>query len=264
MNKTRIPWTRGDDGSPGYTWNVVTGCTPISQGCEHCYAQAMAKRFGWPQGVTLRHQRLGEPLGHAKPSRIFVCSMSDLFHDDVPDEFLARVFAVFATIGMERHTFQILTKRPARMLRFVHTLPYWPLPNVWLGVTAENQARFDERWGYLAHTPAAIRFVSYEPALGPLDLAEEFGLYEYDEGKWALKVGSRWAGSPDWVIAGCESGPGRRPAEGNWFRTIRDQCIAAGVPFFYKQCEDPMTGKVISEPYLDSRQWLQFPEVANG
>lgn len=256
MNKTRIAWT-------DYTWNPVTGCTPVSEGCTRCYCRALERRFGWPTAVTLHPERLDEPYGKRK-GRVFCCSMSDLFHPDVPTEFIRRVFDVMAYC---RHlTFQVLTKRPERMLHLLaygdhlacdsaehhRLLTMMPLPNVWLGVTAENQARADERIPLLLQVPAAVRFVSVEPMLGPVYLAQWLSL-NYR--------GERRRDGIDWVICGCESGPKRRPMEMDWARWLRDQCQATDVPYFFKQAD--IGGKVVAEPTLDNRQWHQFPEAAS-
>ncbi|OMC07080.1 DUF5131 family protein [Mycolicibacterium fortuitum] len=244
-DRTKIEWTRSDDGTPGATWNPVTGCTklsPASPGCQNCYASTFAERFRGTPGhyfehgfdVQLRPDKLDQPLRWRRPRRIFVNSMSDLFHADVPDDYIAHVWAVMARA--QHHTFQVLTKRHSRMrsllasdlfrrnmydhlvsidYAWIRDTPLaWPLPNVWLGVSAENQQWAEIRGAYLRETPAAVRFYSCEPLLGPIetDLA---GI--------------------DWVIVGGESGPGARPMHPYWARSLRDQCAAAGVPFLFKQ-----------------------------
>ena len=266
MSDSKIEWTEK-------TWNPVTGCTPISEGCANCYAKRMAQRlrgrFGYPEDepfrVTLHRDRLEQPLKLRKPSRIFVCSMGDLFHDDVPNDYIDQVFAVMALAP--QHTHILLTKRPERMQEYFGNREDWAeravrvmraaqrinyqlyeqqmanefnwdpaeWEHLWLGVTAENQQRADERIPILLQTPAAVRFVSVEPILGALDLSEWFGLYRVSDGKWAPKVGSRWKDSPDWIIVGGETGPGARPMHPDWVRSLRDQCQAAGVPFLFKQ-----------------------------
>jgi protein gp37 len=237
MNTTTIEWAEK-------TWNPVTGCTPVSEGCEHCYAKRMAQRLrgrcGYPEDdpfkVTFHPDRLERPLKLKKPSRIFVCSMGDLFHDDVGYS-IVDIFDVMS--ATPQHTYILLTKRPERMRSLFRLngplLGSEPLPNVWLGVTAENQARADERIPILLQIPAAVRFVSVEPMLGPVDMSEWFGLYQLSNDKWALKVGSRWKDSPDWIIVGGETGPGARPMHPDWVRSLRDQCRAARVPFLFKQ-----------------------------
>lgn len=278
---SKIEWTRGDDGTPGRTWNPVSGCTRVSEGCRQCYIERtppfrMAGRkflnmagqpshdVGATTGVTLHPDRLDAPLRWRKPHRVFVNSLSDLFHADVPDEFITRVWAVMALAP--KQTFQILTKRPARMrallnsrtfhqrvrdcLRHEHSLSEvdaygterFPLPNVHLGVSVENQHWADIRLPALYDTPAAVRFVSCEPLLGPVDvgLVTEVGGctcggYEYQhEPLCGIEPGPSW-GRLHWCIVGGESGPGARPMELAWARQIRDQCQAVGTPVFVKQ-----------------------------
>lgn len=241
------------------TWNPVTGCTKVSQGCKHCYAETMAHRFGarYPDGfgtVTRHPDRLEIPLRWKKPRRIFVCSMSDLFHSAVPDSFLGLVFGVMALLP--RHTFQVLTKRAQRMAEWsrgvMHypngdqsqrPVPGWP-PNVRLGVTVEDQATADERIPLLLQTPAAVRFVSYEPALGPVDFTRLTilePLPPHGPGVWLNALTGHVAGPDDMIahldqiIVGGETGPGARPMHPDWPRSVRDQCKAAGVAFHFKQ-----------------------------
>lgn len=232
-DKTGIEWTDA-------TWNPVTGCTEVSPGCDHCYAKTFAERWRGTPGhyfengfnVQLRPDKLEQPLRWKKPRKIFVNSMSDLFHDAVPDDYIAQVFAVMAKA--QQHTFQVLTKRHARMRAllggsrfrsqvFAHRAQpggmYWPLKNVWLGVSAENQQWADIRIPALLETPAAVRFVSAEPLLGPIDLRPQ----------WAS-----WPGI-DWIIVGGESGRGARPMHPAWVRSIRDQSDLFGVAFLFKQ-----------------------------
>jgi protein gp37 len=221
MTKSKIEWT-------DRVWNPVTGCTKVSPGCANCYAERMAKRLrgrcGYPVenpfSVTLHQDKLVQPA-FWKPSKVFVCSMSDLFHEDVKTEWL---IAIFKRINLYRsHTFQILTKRPERMLQFFNSTnqQFNNLPNVWLGVSAENQQTADERIPILLQIPAAVRFVSCEPLLGPIDLK--------------LQTADCQLPTLNWVICGGESGPGARPMHPDWARSLRDQCQAAGVPFFFKQ-----------------------------
>lgn len=225
MGKSKIEWTDA-------TWNPVTGCTEISSGCKNCYAKGMAKRlkamgqhkYRNEFKVTTHPESLDEPLKWKKPRRIFVCSMSDLFHEFVPFFFIKDIWNIASKA--RQHTFTILTKRPERMLAFTKWMAaadhisaaHWPR-NVYLGVTAENQERFDERWQYLKNIPAAVKLISYEPGLGSLVLPADF-----------LELGKR-----AWVICGGESGPGARPLHPDWVRSLRDQCKAARVPFFFKQ-----------------------------
>ena len=264
--KSTIEWTDA-------TWNPVTGCTKISAGCKNCYAERVFNRVypGRLFGEIRAHEnRILDPLRWCLPRRIFVNSLSDLFHEEMPPQLVDKLFAVMALAS--RHTFQILTKRPDRMAayfdlsrvtdlklpamiqaeaRIVLTAkriaemrgedtsrPHWgislkvPFPNVWLGVSVEDQKTADERIPILLQTPAAVRFVSYEPAIGPAHLRHY--LEEICE-PIDPEHGPEKRGGLDWVIAGGESGPGARPSHPNWFRSIRDQCQAAGVPFFFKQ-----------------------------
>ena len=260
---TGIEWTDA-------TWNPVTGCHKVSPGCAHCYAETVSRRFGhtsapWTPGnaaqnVRLHPERLGQPLRWKRPRRVFVNSMSDLFHDLVPDEFIARVLDVMA--ATDWHKYQVLTKRPERMARWFETvgtrvldngavLPRrlvgswdWPLPNVWLGVSVENQHWADHRIPVLLDIPAPVRFLSCEPLLGPIDLTAYLQ-----------------AGGIHWVIDGGESGPGRRPADYGWFRSIRDQCLEYSVPYFHKQGNAPHPGK---DRMLDGRAWDGHPPIRPG
>lgn len=243
---TSIEWT-------DRTWNPVTGCTKVSQGCKNCYAETIANRF-WKDrkftDVRVHPERLGEPLRWRKPSRIFVNSMSDLFHEDVPDEFIMRVFDVMDSAS--RHTFQILTKRPERMLHVMKNAS--PISNVWLGVSVEDQKTADERIPILLQTQAAVRFVSYEPALGPVDFRSlkvpsgDYGFFaghyrkaycELDSLHSMMGIEHRGqdplSSKINWLIVGGESGPGARPCNIEWIRSAVKQCQEAGVPVFVKQ-----------------------------
>ena len=277
MFKTNIEWA-------DVVWNPVTGCTKVSAGCKNCYAEAMAKRLqamgakGYENGfdtVVCHEDRLAQPLHWKKPQKIFVNSMGDLFHDDVPFEFIDRVFAIMALAP--QHTFIVLTKRPERMelylskhwldddirdmmdqptwLKFPKGRSFpryfdeWPLPNVMLGVSVENQETADERIPLLLATPAAKRFVSYEPALGGVNLTKTIclgcGDDYYECGSCpagsglVFKYGGTRADKPSWpidlVIMGGESGPNARPMHPDWVRTMRNQCKRAGVSFYLKQ-----------------------------
>lgn len=245
------------------TWNPVRGCEIVSPGCVNCYAMKQAHRFSGPgkpyEGLTKLTERSGpqwtgmvrtvdaallEPLSWRRPQKVFVNSMSDLFHDGVPDEFIDKVFAVMALAT--RHTFQVLTKRPDRMRNYllgvtserlyqacrtddeVQRVVFdaaWPLPNVWLGVSVEDQQRADERIPLLAQTPAAVRFISAEPLLRAVDLRFDGVLTEFSRPHWPVH----------WVIAGGESGPHARPCAIEWIWSLMQQCKAAGVPVFVKQ-----------------------------
>ena len=226
MGDTKIEWAEK-------SWNPVVGCSKISPACDNCYAERMAKRlagrYGYPADepfrVTLHPERLTEPLRWKKPRRIFVVSMGDLFHKDVPFDYVLRIWIVMAQ--SQRHTFMILTKRPERMARFINDwLPgaftlatgvifSQPLPNVWLGVTAEDQQRADERIPLLLQCPAAVRFVSCEPLLGQIDFIRPTpiggGTWDYLTGEFQNSVEKKRTEKIDWVIAGSESGPGTVP-----------------------------------------------------
>lgn len=273
-DKSKISWTDA-------TWNPLYGCTKISPGCAHCYIartppyRMLGLRFEHGRiPIQLLPERLSQPLRWKRPRRIFVNSLSDLFHEDVPDKYIFEVFDVMDRAP--QHTFQLLTKRPERMRQWVGAArgKGWPLPNVWLGVTAENQHWLAQRWPYLEATPAAVRFLSLEPLLGPIDLC----LAEMNPAK-----------RPQWVIVGGESGgtagralvepclePGdhvhidqdlntpctgfeTKPAALAWIRSIRDQCVVAGVPFFLKQWGGPRAKS--GGWLLDGRTWDEFPEV---
>lgn len=234
------------------TWNPTTGCRKVSPGCDHCYAATLAKRLkamGSPRyqidgpdgpgfGLTLHADKLEEPLGWRKPRRVFVDSMSDLFHPGIPEDFLRDVFDVMARAP--QHRFQILTKRPARMAEVITRLLSagggHPLANVWLGTSVESVG-YLSRIDALRRTPAAVRFLSLEPLLGRLP-----GLCLTDI---------------DWVIVGGESGPGHRPIDPEWVRQIRDRCLEEGVAFFFKQWggRTPKAGGRL----LDGRTWDQMP-----
>ena len=227
------------------TWNPVTGCTQVSPGCDHCYALTFAERFRgvlghhYEQGFDLRlwPERLDLPLRWRKPRRIFVNSMSDLFHKDVPDEFVRRAFDTM--LRADWHTYQVLTKRPQRLARLAPTLP-WP-PHVWIGVSVESN-EYAWRADFLRQVPAAIRFISAEPLLGPVDQLDLSGI--------------------QWVITGGESGAGFRRCDAAWVRDVRDRCVAAGVAYFHKQWggRTPKAGGRV----LDGRTWDEFPDVRGG
>lgn len=263
------------------TWNPIRGCSRVSEGCRNCYAEKVAGRFSgpglayeglvtigekgsrWNGTVLLVHEHLGDPLRWKRPRRVFVNSMSDLFHESLPFETIAAVFGVMA--AAPQHTFQVLTKRPARMREWFQWVeakvidggdaevrlcigaadrlidrskhvayPSWPLPNVWLGVSVEDQATANERIPLLLECPAAVRWVSYEPALGPVDfeglsLDDGSGLSAFRTGDLDDEDGL------DWIVVGGESGPGARPFDLAWARSVISQCSEAGIPCFVKQ-----------------------------
>jgi len=251
MSKSSIEWTQE-------TWNPTTGCNKVSQGCKNCYAETMHKRLqgmGQPKykrdfnkGVMMHDDALDYPLTIKKPTMFFVNSMSDLFHDDVTFEFIDKVFATMA--ATPQHTYQVLTKRAEIMKDYfawkqlVWRNNYQPLPNVWLGVSCEDQTTADERIPYLLKCPAAVRFLSCEPLLGPIDLETidpespggNIGSINAFTGDENCFDHSESRGGPiHWVIAGGESGHGARPMHPEWVRSLRDQCADADVPFFFKQ-----------------------------
>jgi protein gp37 len=258
--RSTIEWTDA-------TWNPVTGCTKVSPGCKNCYAERVFKRV-YPgrsfSQVKVHKDRLLDPSRWRRPRRIFVNSLSDLFHRDISDDNLALIIGVME--HSPQHTFQILTKRPERMMKSeCFGLP--TMSHVWLGVSVEDQKTADQRIPLLLRTPAAVRFVSYEPALEPLDLTAYLTCF---------------VPCPlNWVIAGGESGPGARPSHPNWFRSVRDQCQAAHVPFFFKQWGEWVsvsevagpgehhhfpdgatvrrTGKKLAGRLLDGREWNEYP-----
>lgn len=301
---SKIEWTDA-------TWNPVIGCTKVSPGCDHCYAirtahrmssnphPAIAAAYGgteqdgeWTGQVNLLVDRLDQPLRWTKPKRIFVNAQSDLFHNAVPDALIAQVFAVMAAAG--HHTFQVLTKRHGRMRSLLSSEDFevavdaharelgfegyfgMPLPNVWLGVSVENQQWADIRIRELLGTPAAVRFLSCEPLLGPVDLARAI------EPNFAVSGWKDLSGL-DWVIVGGESGPGARPMLPDWARSLRDQCQTAGIAFHFKQwgewapdaaydghgrlvdaqADESMTrvGKKAAGRDLDGRTWDEYPRA---
>lgn len=234
-SSTTIEWTDA-------TWNPTSGCTKVSPGCDNCYASRFAERFRGVKGhyyengfdLTLRPNMLNRPLAWIAPRRIFVNSMSDLFHADVPDEYIDRVFDLMD--GLDRHVFQVLTKRPERMRRYLRKRYLLaPAPkHVWLGVSVESN-EFAWRANMLRESNATVRFLSVEPILGPID-------------RVALDA-------IDWVIVGGESGPGYRSADPQWIRDVRDRCLDAGISFFFKQWHKKNTGRM-----LDGRTWNDLPD----
>jgi protein gp37 len=228
-----IEWTEA-------TWNPVTGCNKVSDGCKHCYAERMAKRLfamGNPRyengfNVTLHPDLVDTPRKWIKPRKIFVNSMSDLFHKEIPLEFIQKVFKTMN--DTPQHSYQVLTKRPERIVELSSRLIF--TPNIWIGTSVENN-KVIERIDYLRKVPAEIRFLSCEPLLGPLDSLNLEDIH--------------------WVIVGGESGPGARPMEADWVRSIRNQCIQQKVAFFFKQwggVQKHRFGRV-----LDNRTYDEYP-----
>jgi protein gp37 len=236
-DNSAIEWTDA-------TWNPVTGCTKVSPGCTHCYAETFAERWrgipGHPyeQGFDLRlwPDRLGLPQTWRSPRMIFVNSMSDLFHERVPDEFIRRVFKVMAETP--RHTFQILTKRAERLATWhARYREFWFAPNIWLGVSVEDRRYGVPRLLYLSTVRSSVRFLSVEPLLE-------------DVGRLSLR-------GIDWVIVGGESGSGARAMREEWVVSVRDQCVSAGVPFFFKQWGG--VRKSEAGRHLNGRTWDEMP-----
>lgn len=237
MNRTKIEWT-------DYTWNPVTGCTKVSQGCKNCYAETLTKRFGAHWGkqsfrdVTAHPERLNEPVELGKRlhgKKVFVCDMSDLFHEDVPFIFILAVFDVMKKCY--KTTFQVLTKRIDRAhallahLRLDYEIP----KNMWIGTSCEDQKTADERIPLLLRVPSTVRFVSCEPLLGPIDLNQVQRSYPSNS-------------TIAWVIAGGESGHNARPMHPDWLRSLRDQCAENKVPFFFKQWGEYMPFERDAQP----------------
>jgi len=244
---SKIEWTQE-------TWNPITGCTPVSEGCANCYARRMANRFrgrfGYPVDnpfrVTFHSDKLRVPYRWRNPRQVFVCSMGDLFHENVSLDERDSIFGIMTSANS--HIYQILTKRPQEMFNYYLLLneeikrtymcpptTMCTLRHIQIGVSVENQRRVDERIPILLDIPAAVRFISYEPALEAVD----FSKYLY---------------GISWIIAGGETGQHARPADPDWFRNVRDQCRAAGVPFFMKQMSD-------KQPIPEDLMIRQYPEV---
>jgi protein gp37 len=246
MGDSKIEWTEK-------TWNPTTGCTQVSPGCDHCYAMTLVDtrqvvnprhpRFGHPFNEVMLHDgRLSQPRSWRAPTTIFVNSMSDLWHVDVPDEYIDRIFDVMESEG--RHTFQVLTKRSERMMRYVnHRYPNDPCPaHIWVGVSVESN---DYAWrtDQLRGANATIRFISAEPLLGPLDRVSLENI--------------------NWLIAGGESGRGCREMDIDWVRELRDRCLENGTAFFLKQLGGPTPAKKRGggRALVDGRRWSQYPTI---
>lgn len=302
---SKIEWTDA-------TWNPVRGCSVVSEGCRNCYAMQVAARFSgknpktgedlayaglayrnssgahWTGKVRMVDAHLEDPIRWKRPRRIFVNSMSDLFHESLSETQIQNVFTVMEAAG--HHVYQVLTKRPARMRDFVESFDSWlryaadttfaqRFPNIWLGVSVEDQRTADARIPLLLETPAAVRFISAEPLLGPVDLSGPLdnSLMRSTKGDW-------WThhGAPQrlhWAIVGGESGHNARPLHPDWVRSLRDQCVAANVPFFFKQwgewdgggvfgseCDDPCGRDVVALPdgTLTGTVWEPGPHLLGG
>jgi protein gp37 len=238
MAKSSIEWTES-------TWNPLTGCTKMSAGCRHCYAERMAVRLqamgqaAYATGfdLALHPEKLEQPIAWRKPSEIFVNSMSDLFHEDVPADFIQSVFETMRRASW--HRFQVLTKRTERLEELSESIS-WP-ENVWMGVTVERRD-YASRIDCLRETGAKVKFLSCEPLLGPLPGLDLDGI--------------------DWVIVGGESGPGARPMDPAWATNLRDQCLSADVPFFFKQWGG--RNKKKAGRILDGRTWSEVPRIATA
>lgn len=232
--QSTIEWTNA-------TWNPVSGCTKISAGCDHCYAERFAERWRGVRGnyfengfdLELRPNMLGRPSSWRKPQFIFVNSMSDLFHPDVPDEYIDLVFDEMEAV--DRHVYQVLTKRPERLRRYARKRYGKRIisHHIWIGTTIES-GEYAWRANMLREVNAPVRFLSMEPLIGPVDRVDLSGI--------------------GWVILGGESGPGRRPMDISWAREVRDRCLAADIPFFFKQWHKAGTGRE-----LDGRTWDEMP-----
>ena len=219
MKNSKIGWT-------DHTWNPVTGCTKVSPGCDHCYAETIAEQYrgtpAFPNGfdVQLRQHKILDPYKWKTPSRIFVNSMSDLFHKEIPDQYLSSIWATME--GADWHTYQVLTKRPHRMAQKIKELGLPTKPHIWLGVSVENQTFAENRIPALLAIESSMPWVSCEPLLGPINFR-----------RWLCRM----AGIPslEWIVTGGESGLHRRPANLDWFRGIRDQCLDSEVSYYHKQ-----------------------------
>ena len=298
-DKTKIEWTDA-------TWNPISGCTRVSPGCTNCYIDwappfriegrhfvdrdgERSHAIGSTTGVRLHPERLDQPLRWKRPRRVFVNSLSDLFHADVPDDYIAHVFAVMALAP--QHTFQVLTKRHDRMWSLLNSMKWrrsihdhlvmldyqwicqnplpWPLPNVWLGVTVEDQQRADLRIPALLTTPAAVRFLSAEPLLGPVQLCRCDGsAYETKRHPFLAHPECPLHGEArvDWVIVGGESGKDARPMRPAWARGLRNECVATSTSFFFKQwgewVPDGIGVGVLSDPRLVYGDTIDDPQLA--
>lgn len=258
---TKIEWANE-------SWNPVTGCTPISDGCLNCYARRMAQRlvgrFGYPATdpfrVTMHESVLQRPHKWRRHKMIFTCSMGDLFHERVPSSWIDKAFSVM--VETTQHTYLILTKRPERMRQYLYDLyddvgnkkgglysHGRPIPNIWIGVTAENQEQANWRVPILMTIPATVRFVSVEPMLSSVDLTK------LEHGGKTINALEMQGSSISWVICGAETGPGKRLMKNAWAELLRDQCVAAKVPFFFKKDSQ-------GQGRLGGVEWHEMPGVA--
>lgn len=242
--KSKIEWT-------DRTWNPVTGCTKVSQGCKNCYAERIYERFhgdGSFRDVQEHPERLSQPMHWKNPEMVFVNSMSDLFHEKLSFEFIDAVFSVMSDIDW--HIYQVLTKRPERMAEFYKWkeqefgIPWVPKDNVWVGVSAEDQKTYDERVPILLQLKTPVRFVSLEPLLGPIDM----WLMGTAPDAWGYQGYTNMYNLLHWVIVGGESGPNARPMHAHWAKSIQMQCKDVDIPFFFKQWGN----------------WLHSSQVANN
>ena len=225
---SNIGWTT-------HTWNTATGCTKVSPGCGHCYAEARALRFKQSFTLRLMPKNMTQPLKWDEGALIFVNSTSDTFHSGIPDDYLKRMYDVM--LEVDQHIYQVLTKRPHRMAYKIEQLGLPTSEHIWLGTSVENQEWADHRIPVLASIDTPIRWLSCEPLLGPVDIAP-------------------YADDLRWIVTGGESGPRRTPADYDWFRQIRDACLAAGIPFFHKQGNHLRPG---NDRELDGRTWDGIP-----
>ena len=232
MKNSKISWTN-------HSWNPVTGCTQVSPGCDLCYAKTLTEKYGRVfENVEVKPHKLNEPKKWKEPSFIFVNSMSDLFHRDIPSDYLCEIWQVM--LDTPRHIYQVLTKRPHRMTMSIEKLGLELAPHIWLGVSVENQKFAENRIPEMLKLGHAVPWISAEPLLGPLDL-------------------SPWINDLQWVVTGGESGAGRRPMDYNWVRDIRDICIDTGTPLWYKQGNH---FRPDNDNVLDGRMWTDYPEMA--
>ena len=245
MADTRIEWATK-------TWNPTTGCSEVSEGCDHCYASSLASKFqheGNPRyrngfELTMHWDKIDQPIWIPEPSRIFVNSMSDLFHPEVTDDFLKNLWPTMLTV--DRHQYLILTKRIGLAAHKITKLGLELPEHIWIGTSVETQRWADDRIPKLIEIPARVKFLSCEPLLGPVDLSQ-----------WLLPEPQI-----DWVIVGGESQPSARPMNLDWARHIRDQCVAAQVPLFLKQLGGFPDKRAENKAILDNRRWIEYPSTS--